>query len=208
MSCNSGSAANPAKTPDARTAGDPYAGRNCRVCTDMHVVSYLYLIVQFYAVLNDRVINRSPVYRGIGADFDIITDPDAAYLRHLDPVIPLHCNPETVGTNHGARMYDYPFSDGAIMIKRDIRVQHAAVTHSHASTHISPGADAAIGTDDGALLDDRMGRNVHTIAKNCSGVNDGARMSRCAHRRPWIEQRGNPGKIDIGIRGNNMRRID
>ena len=46
-----------------------------------HVVTYLDLIVQFDPILDNRIVNGAPIDAGVGADFHIIADTHAAYLR-------------------------------------------------------------------------------------------------------------------------------
>ena len=51
--------------------------------TDMIIVAKLDLIIELDAILDDRVPDSTAVDAGIGADFDIVANPDTAQLRHF-----------------------------------------------------------------------------------------------------------------------------
>ncbi len=70
---------------DNGAAGNTGTGRYHRVLADAHVMRHLNLIIKLDAVPDHGVLNRAPVDACAGADFDVIADPHATELRHLDP---------------------------------------------------------------------------------------------------------------------------
>src|SRR3546814_8557373 len=79
--------ANHTATPDTGTAGDPSAGGDRGVLTDTAVVCDLNEVVEPYAVLDDRVIDRAPIDTGVGANLDAITDDQRPELRDFLPAL-------------------------------------------------------------------------------------------------------------------------
>ncbi len=54
-----------------------------RVVADLHVVGNLNLVVQFDAIANSRISQRTPIDCRIDADLDVITEGDATDLCNL-----------------------------------------------------------------------------------------------------------------------------
>ena len=54
-----------------------------RMLAEAHVVGDLHEIVELHAVLDDGVLDRAAVHRGVRADLDVVADHDAAELRNL-----------------------------------------------------------------------------------------------------------------------------
>src|SRR3546814_18572973 len=77
--------ANHTATPDTGTAGDPGAGGDRGVLTDTAVVCDLNEVVEPYAVLDDRVIDRAPIDTGVGANLDALTADQRTKLRDFLP---------------------------------------------------------------------------------------------------------------------------
>ena len=93
---------------DPRPASDPQMARQARLASDhdvvfqdrgtgnaglrndhaaaseAHVVRDLHQIVEARAGADDRVLQRSAIDRGVGADLDIVLDDHAAELRHAE----------------------------------------------------------------------------------------------------------------------------
>src|SRR6266404_4146385 len=64
------------------------AGRNGGVRSDDHVVTDLDLIIQFYPILDDGIVDGPTIDRGVGADLHIIADSIPTRLPPLAPVSP------------------------------------------------------------------------------------------------------------------------
>ena len=79
---------------------------------NVDVVSNLHEIVEFDTIADHRVIDRAAVNRRIGADFNVIPDPDTANLRNLHQTSPVVlCKAEAVRSNDGAGMHDAAFTN-------------------------------------------------------------------------------------------------
>ena len=67
------------------TAGNADTSGHRRIFANMAVVADLDLIVQFDAILDNRIRQCPSVDSGIGADLDIVSDNDASRLGNLEP---------------------------------------------------------------------------------------------------------------------------
>ncbi len=76
-------------------------GHGC-VFANVHVVAYLNQIVEFDAILNDRVLKRPTIDAGIGTNFDIVSNFDGAQLLYFFPGALIGCKAETIGSNDNA----------------------------------------------------------------------------------------------------------
>src|SRR5256885_9223065 len=85
MAQHDGAASHGAMRANARAAGHPHATGHGRMLADVHVVTDLDQVVELDPVLDHRVVQRSAVYAGIGADFHIVADPHATELLDLHP---------------------------------------------------------------------------------------------------------------------------
>ena len=86
------------------------------------VVGNLDLVIKFDIVTNDRIIERTTVDRGIGADFDIVANNDATNLRNLDPALAFLGKAEAIASDNGARMNNRSCTNHATRINHDIRI--------------------------------------------------------------------------------------
>src|SRR5882672_4402315 len=138
-----------AVAPDDGAAGNADATRNHRMGTDPAVVRDLYLVVDFYVVLDDRVAHRATIYGGVGADLDIAADDDPPGLRNLDPRAGERRESEPVGADDGAAVHDAA------------RAQCAAIEQTHARVktrvgpYLCPLPDVDAGIDPAAVADAR-----------------------------------------------------
>ena len=103
--------------------------RHRHMITDDHVVRNLDLIVQFDAVTNHRVIQRPPINRRIGADFDVITNDYTTDLRNLDPALPLFGETKTIATDNCSSLNKRTATDHAMMIDDDVRIEQRIVAN-------------------------------------------------------------------------------
>ena len=86
MSRDADESADHAALSDRRTARDSRARGDDRVRSEPDVVTDLYLVVVFDAVLDDGIVDRTAIDRRVGADLDIVADLHGAQLRYLDPM--------------------------------------------------------------------------------------------------------------------------
>src|ERR1700719_4525666 len=83
-------------SPNVKCPRNSGAGRNGGVRSDGHVVADLDLIIQFYPILDDGIVDGSTIDGGVGADLHVIADSNTARLRHLDPGPKVRCEAEAI----------------------------------------------------------------------------------------------------------------
>ena len=105
---------------DARTASDTHTTRNHRVGANTAVVTDLYQIIQLDAFLDDRIIKRATIYRGIRANFHRIPDHDAPDLRNFHPAASIFCISKSISPHHYAGTEHAILTDLATRIYRHI----------------------------------------------------------------------------------------
>src|SRR5687768_7497158 len=78
-----------------------------------HVVADLHQVVQLDAVFNHRVLQRTPVNAGVGANLHIVADAHSPQLFYFLPAAFMRGETEAIGTDHRTRMHDAALSKGA-----------------------------------------------------------------------------------------------
>lgn len=106
---------NRAVSSNVCAAGDTHATGERRVPAYMHVVANLDQVVQLDAVFDDCVLQGSAINAGIGADFNVITNPYSAKLFDLFPAAFVRSETKAIRTDYRARMDDAAFADAAII---------------------------------------------------------------------------------------------
>jgi hypothetical protein len=96
---------------DSRATDYTDAGCDSGVRTNTHIVRNMYLVIEFATLLYHGVSDGSSIYRGIGAYLDVICNDYTAKLRNLVPLVCVHYQSETIGTDHHAGMQDTTISD-------------------------------------------------------------------------------------------------
>src|ERR1035437_3204908 len=207
VSHDTGGTADHAVLSYARAASDSGAACDRSMRADAHVVPDLDQIVQLDPVLDDSVIQRTPVDASIGADFNVVADHHPAYLRDLAPGVIVLRNAEAVGANHRAGVHQRALAQAATRIDGHAGVQAAggadldpiaevtARPDHHAPAQLDPAADIRPGTDTGA------GRDRGAAFDDRALVHPGRG---CLRR---VEQRRDLGEIKVGIIANDARQL-
>src|SRR5256885_1083930 len=133
MAQHDGAASHGAMRANARAAGHPHATGHGRMLADVHVVTDLDQVVELDPVLDHRVVQRSAVYAGIGADFHIVADPHATELLDLHPCSVLGSKPEAVRSQHHAGMQQTARPHMAVLANSDARLQDRKSTRLNSS---------------------------------------------------------------------------
>ena len=81
---------------DSGTPSHANAARQRGMATNSNVVADLDEVIELYAVFDHRVVQRTSIYAGIGANLDVVTDPDCAQLLYFFPSPLRGCKPEPV----------------------------------------------------------------------------------------------------------------
>ena len=109
-------------------------------------------IVELDAIFNHRVIDGAPVNAGVGANLDIVTNPDPPRLSNLDPTaIRFACKSESVstyydtGVNNGASTDSTPRIDEAARVQKTVIADTDAITNYAVcpNCHVFPKSDVA-----------------------------------------------------------------
>ena len=80
---------------DGCATRDAYASCYCRMRTNTDIVRDLYLVIEFDALFDNRILYRTTINRCVGADLDIIANPDLSGLWNLDRAKPKPSEPIT-----------------------------------------------------------------------------------------------------------------
>src|SRR5258706_12383692 len=180
-------AAKGAMAPDVGAAGDTDAAGHRGMRADARVVADLDLIVELHALLDDGVVERTAVDRGVGTDLDIVADAHRADLRDLDPAPVVVGDAKAVGADHRPRMDDHPLAERAPRVDHDARIEAAIFADLDLVAYHAAGADRDARAQLCAFR--HHGRGMH------------ARRLR-AHR---IEDLRHAREVEIGIVGHDTR---
>ena len=121
--------ANAGAARHAHTAGHGHMSANVRV------VANLDEIVELDAVFNDGVVQRATVNAGVGADFDIIANADAAQLFNLDPLALMWREAKTIAANHRSAFNQTALANRAARCHRDALAQDSVRANPCAAAH-------------------------------------------------------------------------
>ena len=103
---------------DRHAAGNPDLGDDQAMPADRAVVSDLDQVVDLGALADDRVAGGAAVDRGIGADFDVVLDDDAAGLRDFLMALRRRQIAKAVLADAGASMDDDAIADQGMRDRR------------------------------------------------------------------------------------------
>jgi hypothetical protein len=98
------------------------------------VVRNLYLIIEFYTLFNDRILQRATVYRGVCTDLDIVANANTTGLGNLDPVTLISRKAKAIATDHSARMHDATCTDFTAREKGYPRMKQGMRSYPRIST--------------------------------------------------------------------------
>ena len=87
------------------------------------------LIVQFDAVTNHRVIQRPPINRRIGADFDVIANDYTTDLRNLDPVLSLAGKTKAITTDNCSSLNKDTLADHTMVTNHNVRIEQRIIAN-------------------------------------------------------------------------------
>src|SRR5690606_24170255 len=142
------------------------------VFANLHVVGDHDLVIQFHAIADDCVGQRTAVDRGIGADLYIITNTNAAELSDLLPVSAFIGEPEAFAANDRTWLDHYALTDAHVMTKGDARSDPATRTHPRTGSNARKGADHDVRAYPGARLDHHLSANTGAWVDRRSRIND------------------------------------
>ena len=104
---------------DYGTTGYAHTAGQCRIATNVHVVANLDKVVEFDAVFDHRVAQRTTIDAGVGANFNVVTYANSAQLFYLDPVTFVRRETKPVRTNDHATMDQAAGTNTATIPHRD-----------------------------------------------------------------------------------------
>lgn len=137
---------------------------------DLHVVSHLDQVIKFHATADNRRIGFRAVDAGIGPDLDVVLDNDVAQLRDfVEAALGVGGEPETVGTDHGARVEDAPAANAAPFVDLHAGVERRPLADLHAVADVDLRVDPAAVADARARLDHGEVTHVASFAQRGFG---------------------------------------
>lgn len=120
------------------------------------VVADLDLVVELDARADHRVLQRTAIDGGVGADIDMVADHDTADLRDVLPTLAAPRQTKAIGADHRASMQDAVAADHTAVVHHHPRMQAAALTDAHLTANVAAAADHRVRADAGAGADDDM----------------------------------------------------
>src|SRR5262249_55245319 len=97
-----------------RAAGNSGLRCNDSVLSDLDVVGDLNQVVELDAATDHGGFQRTAVDAGVGSDFDVIFNNNAADLRKFHVAVAIFYVAEAIGSDHGAGMNDDVISDQGV----------------------------------------------------------------------------------------------
>src|SRR5665647_788581 len=116
---HNGATAQSAMGSDGGAAGHTDTARHGRVFANVNVVTNLDQVVEFDAVFDDRVLQSTSVDAGVGANFNIIANPDSAQLFNFFPSACIRSKAKTISTDDDAGMHDATLAQDAVFSHGD-----------------------------------------------------------------------------------------
>ena len=117
------------------------------------VVADLDLVIEFYPVLDDRIIQGTTVDCCIGANFHVVADHDSPGLGNLEPMISVTCNTTAIRTDDRAGMDDTVAANFASVINGDAGMETCMRSHLYTNSNTATGTDICVMANDCSMSD-------------------------------------------------------
>ena len=155
-------------------------------------------VVDLRSPSDPRLAERGPVDRGVGADLDVVADPDDPDLRNLAVCRAVPDVAEAVGSDNDPGVQDAPRADDAPLLDDGVRMQEAVVSDLGALAHERSFRDP------GPLPHARAGADCRPRCDGGSPSDPRARMD----ARPTGDSGGRPpaGECELEPPGQRERR--
>jgi hypothetical protein len=148
--------------------------------TNVNIMRNLYLIIEPDTFFKHRVVQRTAINRRVGANLDIVADPDTTELGYIQPAPVLVGQTETVTADYRPGCYVNALANSDLVTNNHIRGQPAvsaddtACTDKTASGQLRTGMhnrtffNNAVRPDPGCRIHAAVGihhsRRMHTLA--------------------------------------------
>ncbi len=99
---------------DGRAAGNSCTASQSGVFANTDVVPDLNKIVEFDAVFDQRIVERAPVDAGVGANFDVVSDPHRSQLFDLFPSTIVGRKAESIRADDHSGVQDATLTNRAV----------------------------------------------------------------------------------------------
>ncbi len=156
------------------------------IAADLNVVPDLDQIVDHGAGADDGIRAGTAVERGVGANFHIVADDDAAQLRHFDEAIGIGRKTETVLSDTHAGIEPDARTDNGVA-DRDLGAHPRVVAERTCSTDYAAGTDQCATTDFGPRAYHGERLDPTAFADLCAGVDASVGRNPRDRRRLWIK---------------------
>src|SRR5690349_182692 len=178
-------------TGDARLTGDEAA------CPDPTVVPYLHQVVDLGPGADDRVVHAAAVDSRVGADFHVVPDDAAAYLRDLArqfTTLPGYVS-ESVSAEPNPGVQDHAAAHDRAAVAHDVGIELHVVTQHDAVAQHRSGAHADITPESHTLAEHDVRTDRHRILPRRTRADHG----RAVHARL-------PGGLGVQHRNDGEQR--
>ena len=167
---------------------------------DLAVVPNLNQVVEFYALGDARVIERTTVNRSVRADLDVIANLHNANLRKL-PVLPFSKGvTESVRANHRAGMNFHAMADAHLVIEGHAGVNAAKLANPAARSNHAVRANLRFRADVHIFSNHGVGPDACAFLHPRERRDNGRGMNPSGNRCAVQKQRGGFGKRQLGMR--------
>ena len=160
--------------------------RHRRVSTDDSIVRDLTQIIDMHTVFDHCVSDRATVNRRIGADFNIVTNADAANLWHFDPAFGRVCVAKSVSSDNRTRVKQTALADLNLTWQRYVSNKTTVVTDVTVRTDHTSRTHIDTFTNECTLTDERKGVYLCATCHICSVGYHSRRMYTGDHFEWWV----------------------
>nr|VFK26734.1 MAG: hypothetical protein BECKMB1821I_GA0114274_1001103 [Candidatus Kentron sp. MB] len=147
MARNSGGASNDTPFSNVNASCYRYTARDSGMGSDIYIMPNLNLVIYFYTILKDGILQRASIYCGIGSDFHVVTNPHRTELWYSNPCTIVVGNTKTIATDDNSGMDKHSFPDDNILAERYVSYQARMIAHDSLFTHNTTGSDIHLRAD-------------------------------------------------------------
>ncbi len=165
-------------------------------------MGHLYQVIDNHIISNHRIIDGAAIDSGVGANLYVIANHHASQLMDFDPRPPIIGKPETIAANYRTTVNDGTLTNLAIMIDRDISLEHAVASDSAVFTNYATVTDSHPITQLNTFSNHGIGSDAHTGANAGTFMDHRARCNRWLHGVIAGKKGAYTGIGQIGIIGD------
>src|SRR5262249_33063723 len=188
-------------TANRAGAGNSRLRGNHNLCANLHIVSDMDQVIQFYAFGDARVVERAAIDRGVCANLDVVADFHNSSLRKL-PILPFSESvSKAVRADHRSRMNFDPMSDSNVVIQDHTWMNAAVFANPTAGANHAVRANLGSRSHARVFADHRVWTDTCVFCDACERRNDRGRMDSQSNWRAVQQQGCRSGESELGVSG-------